>query len=150
MTRQLILDTTNGAALSYNSGLPGKDQIAKVTLEGLLDAGGMFIAGICYRHDGFSTYWLACLNRANLQVELRRVVSGVATLVAAAPWTLEDTAELMVMVQGTRHRVYLDGSALPVIDTVEDRGILTGVNVGIYAENGTGVKFKRFPACGLN
>ena len=51
---------------------------------------------------------------------------------------------------GVRHRVYLNGSSLPCIDTIEDRGVMTGSSVGIYGENSISMGFVRFAAVGLN
>lgn len=146
--RYAVLDTT--AALAYANGLPGKDQMVKCTFTGLGVAGSTFVCGVVYRYTDSSNLYRAQIDRANRQVQLVRRVAGTDTVVERVPWVPESSAELRVIVQGVRHRVYLNGSSLPCIDTIEDRGVMTGSSVGIYGENSISMGFVRFAAVGLN
>lgn len=146
--RYAVLDTT--AALAYANGLPGKDQMVKCTFTGLEHGGSTFVCGVVYRYTDASNLYRAQIDRANRQVQLVRRVAGTDTVVERVPWVPESSAELRVIVQGVRHRVYLNGSSLPCIDTIEDRGVMTGSSVGIYGENSISMGFVRFAAVGLN
>ncbi len=149
--RYAVLDTAAAAAYAaYANGLPGKDQMVKCTFTGLGVAGSTFVCGVVYRYTDASNLYRAQIDRANRQVQLVRRVAGTDTVVERVPWVPESSAELRVIVQGVRHRVYLNGSSLPCIDTIEDRGVMTGSSVGIYGENSISMGFVRFAAVGLN
>ena len=149
--RYAVLDTAAASAYAaYANGRPGKDQMVKCTFTGLGAAGSTFVCGVVYRYTDSSNLYRAQIDRANRQVQLVRRVAGTDTVVERVPWVPESSAELRVIVQGVRHRVYLNGSSLPCIDTIEDRGVMTGSSVGIYGENSISMGFVRFAAVGLN
>jgi hypothetical protein len=147
--RYALLDTASAGA-TYANGLPGKDQMVKCTFTGLEHGGSTFVCGVVYRYTDASNLYRAQIDRANRQVQLVRRVAGTDTVVERVPWVPESSAELRVIVQRVRHRVYLNGSSLPCIDTIEDRGVMTGSSVGIYGENSISMGFVRFAAVGLN
>ena len=100
-------------------------------------------AGIVYRYADSSNYWRAYIDGPAEEVKLTKRVAGVETLVASAQWTPKATAELRVIWQGTRHRVWIDGKIY--IDTT-DSALGSNTKVGLYSKSSTGHTFDDFYA----
>lgn len=103
-------------------------------------------AGIVYRWADASNYWRAYIDGPAEEVKLTKRVAGVETLVASAQWTPKATAELRVIWQGTRHRVWIDGRLY--IDTT-DSALGSNTKAGLYSKSSTGHTFDDFYAQGL-
>ncbi len=69
---------------------------------------------------------------------LEKVVAGAVTSIKTAPWTPTDTAELRVICQGNRHRVWVDFKL--VIDEL-DAALIAATKVGLFSRNTTVVQF---------
>lgn len=132
---------------------PTINVMAKLGLSNLLDAGSAFEAGIVYRMVDTSNYFRAVLVLASGAVSLllkKRVAGSETTVTTVTGIPFEAAAELRVICEGTRHRVYLNGDASPLIDVKEDATLLTGQYVGIYNKDATAVDHGNFYAQGLN
>lgn len=103
-------------------------------------------AGIVYRYTDSSNYWRAYIDGPAETVKLTKRVAGVETLVSSAQWTPKATAELRVIWQGTRHRVWIDGKIY--IDTT-DSALGSNTKAGLYSKSSTGHTFDDFYSEGL-
>lgn len=99
--------------------------------------------GVVIRYSDTSNYVRCYIDRGGLQVVLEKVVAGVATILGSAAWTLASTAELRVIAQGRRYRVWLD--YVLVIDG-EDADLNTNTTVGMVSQSTTAVLFEDFYA----
>jgi hypothetical protein len=70
------------------------------------------VCGGVYRYFDASNYWYAAVDDNLNVLKLVKVVAGTPTTVASVAWTATDTAELRVLVQGNRHRVWRDRTML--------------------------------------
>ena len=123
--------------------LTATDCVTEISL-GALAAGAL--GGVLYRYSDASNYWTARVDVDSAQLQLRKVVAGSGSIVATAPWTAAPTAEIRSMVQGERHRVWLDGVLL--ID-YEDSDLATSTEVGMYAEGQVETTFENWYSQGL-
>lgn len=94
--------------------------------------------GLIYRYTDTSNYWRCYVDDGTDEIILEKVVAGVVTELSSPAWTPADTAEIQVIPQGNRHRVYLDRKL--VID-VEDAALNTATGVGMFSRSTTAVFF---------
>ena len=119
-------------------------EVSLASISGDADA----LVGVCYRKLDTSNYLAAYVDKATSKVRLDKVVAGVVTNLVNIAWTPADTAEVRVIVQGTRHRVWVDGRLY--IDTT-DSTHSTRTKAGLYAKNASGtVTFDDYYSAGLN
>lgn len=104
-------------------------------------------AGFVFRYVDGSNYWLAFVYDVFDQIWLQKIVAGVVTNVAAVAWTPADTAELRLIVQGNRIRLWVD--RVLVIDE-EDSDLNTATKHGLTAQGTTTVDFTHFAVLGLS
>ncbi|MBF8255128.1 MAG: hypothetical protein HW375_35 [Anaerolineales bacterium] len=102
--------------------------------------------GLIYRHADASNYWRVYLDDGTDEVILEKVVAGVVTELASPAWTPTDTAELRVIAQGSRHRVWVDRKL--VID-VTDSALSANPRVGLFSRSTTAVTWDDFYGQGL-
>ncbi len=98
----------------------------------------MYKAGVVYRYQNASNYWRAYLDGPRALVVLEKVVAGVVTEVATAAWTRTTTAEMRVIAQGNRHRVWVD--FVKLIDAT-DAALNDQTRVGMYQVNNTAGRY---------
>lgn len=102
--------------------------------------------GLIYRHADASNYWRVYVDDGTDEVILEKVVAGVVTELSSPAWTPTDTAELRVIAQGNRHRVWLDRKL--VID-VTDAALNTNTRAGLFSRSTTVVDFDDYYGQGL-
>ncbi len=126
--------------------LVAADHVVEVSL-GNIAADANASVGTCYRKSDTSNYLRAYVDKGSGRVKLDKVVAAVVTNLAQPVWTATDTAEVRVITQGNRHRVWVDRAL--VID-VTDAFNNTATKVGLFALNASGtVTFDDFYAQGL-
>ncbi|MBA4181990.1 MAG: hypothetical protein C0506_15470 [Anaerolinea sp.] len=148
----LIPDATIGvrdrAAIlgRYLSALASVDMVVEVQLSNLA-ADADAECGVNYRHTDANNYWRAYVDKGSSEVILEKVVAGVVTEVASPAWTPADAAEMRVIAQEDRHRVWVDRKV--VIDTADDEQA-NAANAGLMSRNTTVVLFGNFAAQRIN
>lgn len=105
------------------------DQVAEVSLAAI---GTGDEVGLAVRYIDANNHYRAYLDKGSNEVILEKIVGGAVTELASPAYTVGTTAELRVMVQGKRFRVWV-GRRL-YIDT-EDTALNTGTKVGLWARN---------------
>lgn len=145
VTSNVAKPHTTSASLSYVD-IGEADMVVEVSLAGL---GGDTdeIAGVALRVSDASNYLRAVVSDDTNALNLQKVVAGTPTTIGTYAWTPAATAELRVMAQGNRLRVWLD--RVLRIDTV-DGSFNTATNAGLYALNTTVAEFNDFYAQGLS
>lgn len=116
------------AALAYvDLGALAFDQALCVQLSGM---SGSAVAGLAARRVDASNYWRCVFVRASNQVQLIKTVGGADTTVATASWTAAATGVAHWLIQGGRHRVWVNRKL--AIDETAQTANNTGTGVGIY------------------
>lgn len=103
-------------------------------LLGMGGASGNACVGVVYRKTDTSNYYAAWVDRTAGEVRLEAVVAGVATTVATASLTVPAAGEMRALVQGNRHRVWVD--RVLRLD-VEDSSVPRATKAGVYTVNTT-------------
>ena len=110
--------------------LGAADCVVEADILGITGA-GTEVVGLVYRHADASNYWRAVLSTvAGAILALQKVVVGTPTTVGSVAFTPAASHELRVMVQGTRHRVWLDRKLM--IDAT-DAALQSNTRVGLYS-----------------
>ena len=122
------------------------DMVVEVQLSNLA-ADADAECGVTYRHTDANNYWRAYVDKGSSEVILEKVIGGAVTEVASPAWTATDAAEMRVITQATRHRVWVDRRV--VIDTT-DEDQANASNAGLMSRNTTVVLFENFYAQRLN
>lgn len=121
------------------------DMVVEVQLSNL-SADSDEECGVCFRKQDSSNFLAAYVDDGDDLVHLSKFESGVETSIATFAWTPADTAELRVIAQDDRIRVWLDFKL--VIDT-EDATFNTAVRAGLFSRSTTAVLFGAFYAQSL-
>lgn len=130
----------------FVSGAPGVDLVTEVNLSNLTSGGGEE-CGLVYRlKSPGMEFWSTYINDTANLLKLSRWAFGAETIVATAAWPFAATAELRAIIQGGRHRIYVNGKKL--ID-LSDATQNTGTGAGLFSRNATAVFFEDFYAEGL-
>ena len=135
---------TATGALTPNLALGAANCVVEISLSNM-SADTDESVGMVYRYADANNYWAAFVSDFTNLVYLRKVVAGVTTDVTVA-WTPTDTAELRVIVQGNRHRVWVDRK---LVHDTTDAALNTNTRVGLYSNATTVVTFDDFYASGL-
>lgn len=99
--------------------------------------------GVCFRKTDSSNFLTAYVDDGDNLVHLSKFEAGAETSIATAAWTAADTAELRVICQGSRIRVWVDRKL--VIDAT-DSTFQDQVNAGLFSRSTTAVLFGAFYA----
>lgn len=102
--------------------------------------------GVVYRGVDQGNYWAAYVDAGDNLIHLSKFVGGVEESVATYAWTPADTAEIRVIAQANRHRVWVD--RLLAIDE-EDGDLNYGNLAGLFSRSTTAVLFDNWYAEGL-
>ena len=103
--------------------------------------------GLIWRFTDTSNYWRAYIENDGDLIVLAKVVAGVTTIVSSVAYTLGTTAEMRVVVQGNRHRVFVDRKLY--IDQT-DSALNAQTRVGMYCLNTVLGTWDNFYAIALN
>lgn len=121
-----------------------EDQVVEVQIS---EIGAGDEVGVVFRFDSAENYSRAYVDAGSNEAVLEHVIGGVATEVASPAYTVGTSAELRVMVQGHRVRVWVDRRLY--IDE-EDPLAWLGPRVGLFARNASGTaKFDNFHGRGI-
>ena len=129
-TARANTDTESIATLDL--GALAFDHVAEVSLAAI---GTGDEVGLAVRYTDANNHYRAYLDKGSNEVILEKIVGGVVTEIASPAYTVGTTAELRVIVQGKRFRVWV-GRRL-YIDS-EDTALNTGTKVGLWARNANG------------
>lgn len=99
--------------------------------------------GVCFRKTDTSNFLAAYVDDGDNLVHLSKFEAGVETSIATAAWTAADTAELRVICQGSRLRVWVDRKL--VIDAT-DSTFQDQVNAGLFSRSTAVVLYENFYA----
>lgn len=121
------------------------DMVVEVQLANL-DSDADAECGVCFRLEDTSNFLCAYVDKGDSLLHLSKVVADTETSIATASWTPAATAEMRVIAQGSRLRVWLDFALL--IDTTDDT-FQDAAKAGLFSRNTTVVQFKNFYAQGL-
>lgn len=103
--------------------------------------------GVVFRYTDANNQYRAYVDKGDNKVHLEKNVAGVVTELSAPAYTVGTTAEMRVIIQGTRIRVWVDGKLY--IDTT-DSALATGTKAGLFARNASGTStFDDFYSEGL-
>lgn len=102
--------------------------------------------GLVFRAKDTSNFMAAYIDDGDDLVHLASFVAGSEATIATAAWTRSDTAELRVIVQRYRIRVWVDFEL--VIDATSTLN-LTGGSAGLFSRSTAVVTFDDFYAEGL-
>lgn len=103
-------------------------------------------AGVVYRYVDSSNYCRAYVDYDAGKVVCEKVVSGSASTIDTAAWTPAATAEVLVIAQGERHRVWVDfRMAIDATDVTHRRA----TRAGLFAEGATASRCADFRAEGM-
>lgn len=121
-----------------------EDQVVEVQLTNI--AAGDEV-GVVFRFASATDYSRAYVDKGSNEVVLEHVIGGAATEVASPAYTVGTSAEMRVMVQGHRVRVWVDRRLY--IDE-EDPLAWLGARVGLFARNASGsTTFDNFHGRGI-
>ena len=123
--------------------LAAADGAFELSLSGLTTSG---IHGIVYRYADDNNYLHAFVNQNVQEITLRKVVAGVVSTLAYFSRPRTTTAEMRVLVQGTRHRVWVDRKLW--ID-VTDGDLAANTKAGIYTLGNAAARFDDWYGAGL-
>ena len=99
--------------------------------------------GVNFRQVDTSNFLAAYVDDGDNLLHLSRFDAGAETSIATAAWTPADTAELLVIAQQDRIRVWLD--YVLRIDATEG-AFLTAGRAGLFSRSTTAVRFRPFYA----
>lgn len=102
--------------------------------------------GVSFRLVDTSNFLAAYVDDGDNLVHLSKFEAGVETSIATAAWTPADTAEIRVLAQASRLRVWVDFKL--VIDET-DATFNTATRAGLFSRSTTAVLFENFYAQGL-
>lgn len=102
--------------------------------------------GVIFRANDSDNCFAAYLDDGDDLVHLSKFVAGAETSIATAAWTPSDTAELRVIAQSSRIRVWVD--FILRIDTT-DSSFSSSTKAGLFSRSTTVVNFANFYAQGL-
>lgn len=118
-----------------------EDQVVEVQLS---EIGAGDEVGVVFHYDSAANYSRAYLDKGSNEVIFEHVIGGVATELSSPAYTVGTSAELRVIVQDHRVRVWVDRRLY--IDAEDGAGWL-GSRVGLFARNASGTtKFTNFHA----
>lgn len=118
-----------------------EDQVVEVQLS---EIGAGDEVGVVFHYDSAANYSRAYLDKGSNEVIFEHVIGGVATELSSPAYTVGTSAELRVIVQDHRVRVWVDRRMY--IDAEDGTGWL-GSRVGLFARNASGTtKFTNFHA----
>jgi hypothetical protein len=103
-------------------------------------------AGVVARLENTSNFIAAYVDRGDSLVHLALFVNGVETTVATAAWTPSATAEVRMICQGERVRVWVD-RVLRIDTTVSQH--VTMDRAGLFSRGSTATRFDDFYAQAL-
>ena len=132
------LTTYGFGDLSLNS----VDMVAEVSLSNL-SGDTDEECGVAFRLVDTSNFLAAYVDDGDNLVHLSKFVAGVETSIATAAWTPADTAEIRVICQADRIRVWVDH--VLVID-VEDGWLVYANRAGLFSRSTAVVQFSDFYA----
>lgn len=116
--------------------LNSSDLIAEVSLSNMSSDDNEQV-GLLYRFVDSDNYWIAIVQQDIDSVIIAKKVAGISTVYSAA-YTPADTAELRVIVQGDRHRFFVNER---FVLEVSDSDLNDATKVGFYSANTTTVDF---------
>ena len=128
--------------IAFYSAAVSADMVVEVSLSNL-DGDTDEECGVVYRGVDQAHFWAAYVSDSDNLIHLSKFIAGVETSVATYAWTPAATAELRVIAQETRHRVWVD--RLLAIDT-EDGDLRYGNRAGQFSRGTTAVLFEDFHA----
>ncbi len=126
-----IPNTNNPAIATLDLGALAFDQVVEVSLSGLV--GTDVKAGIAFGYIDANNHYRAYVDRASTgTLYLTKMVAGVETTITSVAWVEAAAAEIRVIKQNERIRVWLNG--ILEIDA-DDTAHNTGTKIGLYAAN---------------
>lgn len=123
-------DTLSMANLNLGASIT--DQVIEVSLAAI---GTGDEVGVVFRYADANNQYRAYVDKGSNEVILEKNVAGVVTEISSPAYTVGTTAEIRVINQGTRIRVWVDRKLY--IDTT-DSGLSAGTKVGLFARNASG------------
>lgn len=137
------MDTLSMPNLNLGTGIT--DQVIEVQLAAI---GTGDEVGVVFRYADADNQYRVYLDKGSNEVILEKNVATTITEISSPAYTVGTTAELKVIIQSTRIRVWVDG--LLYIDTT-DSGLSAGTKVGLFARNADSTTtFNEFYAQGLD
>jgi len=143
MARQLgyggLANTGSGSG-AY--GATSADMVVEVLLSNI-SADTDAECGVTFRLTDGSNFYAAYVDDGDNLLHLAKFAAASETTIATAAWTPADTAEIRVIVQQDRIRVWLNHILL--IDEI-DSTYLTPVKAGLFSRSTTAVRYSAFLA----
>lgn len=123
------------------------DVVVEVQISNMAGGGSNEWCGVVYRWVDDNNFYLAAVFDQFDTVGILKCVAGTFSTVVDSAWTPTTSAELRLIAQGDRHRLYLDGKLVADADDSEHAG--TGIGIFAWAASGTAT-FENFYGQGLN